>query len=65
MTVGWTVWIVLLALVVAFVAVMDRRSRHRHIGTKRHAADRPVHEQRPPGDGFQANQQSGKFGPWG
>jgi hypothetical protein len=63
MTVGWIVWISLLALLVVLVTVVERRSRRRRVGTKRHASDRPGHEQRPPGDGFHANQQSGRIGP--
>lgn len=63
MTVGWIVWILLLTSLVALVAVVERRSRRRRVGTKRHGADRPGHEQRPPGDGFHANQQSGSIGP--
>jgi hypothetical protein len=54
---------VLLASLVALVTVVERSSRRRRIGTKRHPADRPGHEHRPPGDGFHANQQSGRIGP--
>jgi hypothetical protein len=62
--VGWLVWLGVLAVVALLIALSDHRSRRRRIGTKRAQGDRPAHEQFPPDGGFQANQQSGKFGPW-
>jgi hypothetical protein len=61
---GWVVWIAVIVAMALLVALVDRRSRRRRVGTKRAPGDRPGHEQPSPGGGFQANQQSGKFGPW-